>query len=82
MIPDMDYRQLGNTGVRVSPLCLGTMMFGALAWTLEHPAVTSTILGPRTMEQLESCLTALEVEITAEEHAALDRLVPPGETVL
>ena len=25
----MDYRLLGRTGVRVSPLCLGTMMFGA-----------------------------------------------------
>lgn len=54
----------------------------ALAWSLEHPAVTSTIIGPRTMEQLESCLNALEVEITDDDHAAIDRVVPPGETVL
>jgi len=54
----------------------------ALAWTLEHPAVTSAIIGPRTMEQLESCLGALEVEVTAEDHARIDELVPPGETVL
>ena len=54
----------------------------ALAWTLRHPAVTSTIIGPRTMEQLESCLKALEVEITDEDAARIDRLVAPGTNVL
>src|SRR5579863_2060840 len=29
----MDYRTLGRTGVRVSPLCLGAMMFGAMGNT-------------------------------------------------
>jgi len=54
----------------------------ALAWTLEHPAVTSTILGPRTMEQLESCLKALDVGLTDEDHERIDEVVPPGTTVL
>lgn len=54
----------------------------ALAWTLEHPAVTSAIMGPRTMEQLEGCLEALEVEISEEDHARIDGVVPPGTSVL
>jgi aryl-alcohol dehydrogenase-like predicted oxidoreductase len=54
----------------------------ALAWSLEHPAVTSAIIGPRTLEQLESCLEALEVEITDDDHERIDRVVPPGQTVL
>ncbi len=54
----------------------------SLAWTLEHPAVTSTILGPRTMEQLEGCLEALEVEVTDADKAFIDSLVPPGTSAL
>lgn len=52
-----------------------------LAFTLAHPAVTSTIVGPRTMEQLESQLAAGDFRL---DDAALDRideLVPPGETI-
>ena len=54
----------------------------ANAWVLRHPAVTSAIIGPRTMEQLEDSLKALEVEITSEEAAAIDELVPPGTSAL
>src|SRR4028119_1694957 len=36
----------------------------ALAWTLANPTITSPIIGPRTMQQLEGNLKALEVEIT------------------
>ncbi|MCH9648715.1 MAG: aldo/keto reductase [Deltaproteobacteria bacterium] len=54
----------------------------ALAWTLVQPAVSSVIIGPRTFEQLESCLRALEIDLTEEDLAAIDRIVPPGETVL
>jgi len=53
----------------------------ALAWTLEHPAVTSPIIGPRTMEQLEDNLKALEVRLDAEDLALIDTLVPPGGMV-
>jgi len=50
----------------------------ALAWCMQQPGITSPIIGPRTMEQLEDNLGALPVEITAEDRAAIDRLVPPG----
>jgi aryl-alcohol dehydrogenase-like predicted oxidoreductase len=32
----------------------------AIAWVINHPAVTAAIIGPRTMEHLESQLPALE----------------------
>jgi aryl-alcohol dehydrogenase-like predicted oxidoreductase len=44
--------------------------------------VTSVILGPRTLEQLEDSLQALAVTITNEDAAAVDRLVPPGTSAL
>ncbi|HTQ78429.1 MAG TPA: aldo/keto reductase [Thermoanaerobaculia bacterium] len=54
----------------------------ANAWALHNPDVTSVILGPRTAAQLEDSLKVLEVEITAEDTAFVDRLVPPGSSAL
>lgn len=54
----------------------------ALAWCMDHPAVTSPIIGPRTMEQLEGNLKALDVEITQEDKARIDELVKPGTHVV
>jgi aryl-alcohol dehydrogenase-like predicted oxidoreductase len=51
----------------------------ALAWCLANPIITSIILGPRTMEQFEDNLAALQVTITSDDEAFVDRLVPPGE---
>ncbi|MBM4005566.1 MAG: aldo/keto reductase [Planctomycetes bacterium] len=51
----------------------------ALAWCLANPNLTAVILGPRTMEQLDDNVRALEVKITAEDEALIDSLVPPGE---
>jgi aryl-alcohol dehydrogenase-like predicted oxidoreductase len=51
----------------------------ALAWLLGNPLVTSPIIGPRTMEQLEDHLGALGWSLTREEETTVDRLVPPGE---
>lgn len=53
----------------------------AIAWTLMHPDVTSPIIGPRTMEQLEDNLKALAIEVTEEDLAKVDELVPPGTFV-
>ncbi|HVF10040.1 MAG TPA: aldo/keto reductase [Abditibacteriaceae bacterium] len=50
----------------------------ALAWTLAHPAITSPIIGPRTMEQLEANLKAVEVEVTEEDRKRVDELIEPG----
>jgi aryl-alcohol dehydrogenase-like predicted oxidoreductase len=53
----------------------------ALAWVLRQPGVTSPIIGPRTMEQFEANLRALEVEVTDEDRFLLDNLIPPGTHV-
>jgi aryl-alcohol dehydrogenase-like predicted oxidoreductase len=49
----------------------------ALAWVTARPAVTSTILGARTLEQLEANLRSAELELTAAETAALDAASHP-----
>jgi aryl-alcohol dehydrogenase-like predicted oxidoreductase len=53
----------------------------ALAFVTTHPAVTAAIIGPRTMEQLESQLPALERTLSAEVLDAIDEIVPPGATI-
>ncbi|MBC7186565.1 MAG: aldo/keto reductase [Calditrichaeota bacterium] len=51
----------------------------ALAWLLHNPAVTSPIIGPRTLDQLVSAMRALEIELSAEDLAQLDEIWPgPG----
>lgn len=51
----------------------------ALAWLLSNPAVTAPIIGPRTIEQLEGSLRALEIELSSETLARLDEIWPgPG----
>jgi aryl-alcohol dehydrogenase-like predicted oxidoreductase len=58
-----------------------TLIELAIAFVLRHPAVTSAIIGPRTMEQLESQLPAAEVHLDDELLDRIDELVPPGTTV-
>jgi aryl-alcohol dehydrogenase-like predicted oxidoreductase len=53
----------------------------ALAFVTSHPAVTAAIIGPRTMEQLESQLTALERTLPADVLDRIDEIVPPGTNV-
>jgi aryl-alcohol dehydrogenase-like predicted oxidoreductase len=50
----------------------------AIAFVIKHPAVTSAIIGPRTMEQLDSQLGAAEVNLTDALLDRLDKIVPPG----
>jgi aryl-alcohol dehydrogenase-like predicted oxidoreductase len=51
----------------------------ALAWLLANPAVTAPIVGPRTQEQLEESLRALEIVLSPDTLAAIDRIWPgPG----
>lgn len=51
----------------------------ALAWCLANPIVTSTIIGPRTMEQFEDNIECLKVTIDETDEKFIDELVPPGE---
>ena len=51
----------------------------ALAWLLNNPVVTAPIIGPRTVEQLESSFRALKIELAEETLKRLDELFPgPG----
>jgi aryl-alcohol dehydrogenase-like predicted oxidoreductase len=58
-----------------------TLIEMALAFVTRHPAVTSAIIGPRTMEQLESQLTAVDVELSDDVLDRIDQIVPPGVNV-
>ena len=53
----------------------------ALAWCAAQPGVTSPIIGPNSVQQLEENLAALDVEITEEDCKRVDELVKPGEHV-
>jgi aryl-alcohol dehydrogenase-like predicted oxidoreductase len=50
----------------------------AIAFVINHPAVTAAIIGPRTMEQLESQLTAADVRPSDALLDRIDEIVPPG----
>jgi aryl-alcohol dehydrogenase-like predicted oxidoreductase len=53
----------------------------ALGFTLAHPAVTSAIVGPRTMDQIEGLIGAADVRLDDETLDRIDSLVPPGTNV-
>ena len=53
----------------------------SVAFTLQHPYVTSAIIGPRTMEHLEGVLPAAEMTLDAAVLDRIDALVPPGTSV-
>ena len=50
----------------------------ALAFVIRHPAVTAAIIGPRTMEQFESQLGSLDVQLDEAVLDRIDEIVPPG----
>jgi len=50
----------------------------ALAFVLSHPGITSAIIGPRTMEHLESQLGAADISLTPDLLDRIDEIVPPG----
>lgn len=58
-----------------------TLIELAIAFVINHPGVTSAIVGPRTMEQLESYLPAADVTLSTEVLDRIDELVAPGVTV-
>ena len=53
----------------------------AIAFVIRHPAVTSAIIGPRTMDHLESQLGAADLELSDEILDCIDEIVPPGVTL-
>jgi aryl-alcohol dehydrogenase-like predicted oxidoreductase len=55
-----------------------TLIEMALAFVINHPAVTAAIIGPRTMDHLESQLSAAEVTLSDDVLDKIDEIVPPG----
>ena len=53
----------------------------AIAWVLQHPAVTSAIIGPRTPEQLDDLLAGQDVTLDDAVLDRVDEIVPPGLTL-
>jgi aryl-alcohol dehydrogenase-like predicted oxidoreductase len=53
----------------------------ALAWVVQQPGITSPIIGPRTYEQLEDALKALEITLTPDDLKRIDAIIPPGTHV-
>jgi aryl-alcohol dehydrogenase-like predicted oxidoreductase len=58
-----------------------TLVQLAIAFVTQHPAVTAAIVGPRTMDHLESYLAADGVELTDDVLDRIDEIVPPADTV-
>jgi len=58
-----------------------TLIELAIAFVVNHPGITSAIIGPRTMEQLESQLTAATITLSSEVLDRIDELVAPGVTL-
>jgi aryl-alcohol dehydrogenase-like predicted oxidoreductase len=50
----------------------------AMAFAIAHPAVTSAIIGPRTMEQLDDLLASAGVTLDDEILDQIDQIAPPG----
>jgi len=51
----------------------------ALSWVLANPAVSSAIVGPRTMDHLDGAMRSLQIELSKETMKALDEIFPgPG----
>ena len=58
--------------------CGMTLVQLALAFVIQHPVITSAIIGPRTMEHLDGQLTAADVTLDAAVLDRIDEIVPPG----
>jgi aryl-alcohol dehydrogenase-like predicted oxidoreductase len=59
---------------------LTTGQFGLL-WCKDQPGITSPIIGPRTMEQLDELLPVLEMKLSDDDRKMADEINPPGTAV-
>ena len=57
-----------------------TLVELAIAFVVNHPAVTSAIIGPRTMDQLTTQVPAADLTLSAEVLDRIDEIVAPGTT--
>jgi len=67
-------RRLGGSGARAK-----SSANVALAWLLHNPVVTAPIVGPRTLEQLNNSLEAMQIVLADEQMVRLNEIWPgPG----
>jgi aryl-alcohol dehydrogenase-like predicted oxidoreductase len=66
---------------KIAADCGITLTHLAMGFAVAHPAVTSAIIGPRTMEQLEDTLAGASVELDDETLDRIDSLAPPGRNL-
>jgi aryl-alcohol dehydrogenase-like predicted oxidoreductase len=58
-----------------------TLIQMAVAFVIRHPAVTSAIIGPRTMDHLEGYLAADGIDLPSDVLDRIDQIVPPAVTI-
>ncbi|MDO8383027.1 MAG: aldo/keto reductase [Microbacterium sp.] len=58
-----------------------TMLQLGMSWPLQHPAITSVLIGPRTQDQLDELIAAASMTIEPAVLDAVDEIVPPGVDV-
>ncbi len=58
-----------------------TLIQLAIGFAQSHPAITSPLIGPRTMEHLETQLAASDIVLTDDVLDRIDEIVPPGTTI-
>lgn len=58
-----------------------TLVQLATAWAKTHPAVSSVVIGPRTMDQLDGSLAAADVTLSPDALDRIDAIVSPGVTL-
>jgi len=58
-----------------------TLIQMAISFVTRHPAVTSAIIGPRTMEHLDTYLAADGIDLSSDVLDRIDQIVPPGVTI-
>jgi len=58
-----------------------TLTHLAMAFAITHPGVTSALIGPRTMEQLDDLLAGAEIRLSDDVLNTIDEIVPPGTDI-
>jgi aryl-alcohol dehydrogenase-like predicted oxidoreductase len=58
-----------------------TLAHLAVAFTQAHPSITATILGPRTLGQIQETLKGVNIQLSSDLLDAIDAIVPPGKTL-
>ena len=72
LVEELD-KLAANAGISMTHL--------AMAFVLEHPGITSAIIGPRTSQQLADLLAGADVRLDTDTLDAIDALVAPGTLV-